>query len=875
MHCPPKLFLRFFRWFCHRKMVDYIEGDLMEVYERRIKQSGKRKADLRFIIDVLLLFRPGIIRPAGGYKNLNVYRMYKSYFKIAGRNLVRNQGYSFVNIGGLAIGMTVAILIGLWIFDELSFNKYYQHYESIGQVWAGGTNPETSAIEGNISVQFPAAATLRNNYGHYFKHVLTAWWITDYTLSVSDNSFIRTGEFIDGGILDMLSLKMIKGSHLSLSDPHSIVLSKSTAESIFGDEDPMNKMLKIDNRIDVQVTGVYEDIPRNNHFSEVDFFSPWPLWVSSNNWIKHAEDNWDNRSFNIYVQLQPRVTTEEVNAAIHDFYYENSPEQFLDEFKKYKSFAQVIPMSSWHLYTEFENGKPAGGRITFVWLFGIVGVFVLFLACINFINLSTARSEKRARETGIRKAVGSVRAQLVGQFLTESFLMACVAFLLSAILLLLSLSWFNEIADKDIRVPIDSPIFWGVIVALLLITSFMAGLYPAFYLSSFQPVKVLKGTFRPGRLAALPRKILVVVQFTVSVVLIVGTIVVYRQIQHARNRPIGYNRENLISIRMTDPSFNSKYEVVRNELFNTGFVEETAFSDNPLTMAWNNYGGFDWKGKDPDKDSDFTVCYVSDTYGQTVNWQLVEGRDFNKFLASDSSAIIINESAARYMNLEDPVGKYLTDGAGAKLQIIGVAKDLIMNSPYEPVKQTIFTWNRYASSNILIKIKETAPAAEAVAGIEKVFQRIVPTAGFDYKFVDDEYAKKFSQEERIGKLAGTFTILAVFISVLGLFGLASFVAEQRTKEIGIRKVVGASVFNVWTMLSKDFVVLVIISCTIAVPTAWYFMGAWLTKYQYRTEISWWIILASCLGTVFITLLTVSYQAIRAATMNPVTSLRSE
>lgn len=801
--------------------------------------------------------------------------MYKSYFKIAGRNLVRNQGYSFVNIGGLAIGMTVAILIGLWIFDELSFNKYYQHYESIGQVWAGGTNPETSAIEGNISVQFPAAATLRNNYGHYFKHVLTAWWITDYTLSVSDNSFIRTGEFIDGGILDMLSLKMIKGSHLSLSDPHSIVLSKSTAESIFGDEDPMNKMLKIDNRIDVQVTGVYEDIPRNNHFSEVDFFSPWPLWVSSNNWIKHAEDNWDNRSFNIYVQLQPRVTTEEVNAAIHDFYYENSPEQFLDEFKKYKSFAQVIPMSSWHLYTEFENGKPAGGRITFVWLFGIVGVFVLFLACINFINLSTARSEKRARETGIRKAVGSVRAQLVGQFLTESFLMACVAFLLSAILLLLSLSWFNEIADKDIRVPIDSPIFWGVIVALLLITSFMAGLYPAFYLSSFQPVKVLKGTFRPGRLAALPRKILVVVQFTVSVVLIVGTIVVYRQIQHARNRPIGYNRENLISIRMTDPSFNSKYEVVRNELFNTGFVEETAFSDNPLTMAWNNYGGFDWKGKDPDKDSDFTVCYVSDTYGQTVNWQLVEGRDFNKFLASDSSAIIINESAARYMNLEDPVGKYLTDGAGAKLQIIGVAKDLIMNSPYEPVKQTIFTWNRYASSNILIKIKETAPAAEAVAGIEKVFQRIVPTAGFDYKFVDDEYAKKFSQEERIGKLAGTFTILAVFISVLGLFGLASFVAEQRTKEIGIRKVVGASVFNVWTMLSKDFVVLVIISCTIAVPTAWYFMGAWLTKYQYRTEISWWIILASCLGTVFITLLTVSYQAIRAATMNPVTSLRSE
>jgi ABC-type antimicrobial peptide transport system permease subunit len=856
-------------------MQGYIEGDLMEMYERRLEKVGKRRADIMFVIDVLLLFRPGIFRSAGEHRNPNTYGMYKSYFKIGWRNLARNRGYSFINIGGLAIGMTVVILIGLWIYDELSFNKYYQNYESIGQLWAGETNPETSVVEGNISVQYPVAATLRNKYGHYFKHVLMAWWITDYTLSIDDNNFIRTGEFIEGGALDMLSLKMLQGSHESLSDPHSIILSKSAAASIFGDKDPMNKSLRIDNRIEVQVTGVYEDIPRNNHFSEVDFFSPWSLWVSTNGWIKQAEYNWDNRSFNIYVQLRPNVNIEEVNTVIRDFYFRNSPEKFLEEFKKYQTFAQIIPMRAWHLYTEFEDGKPTGGRITFVWLFGIIGVFVLFLACINFVNLSTARSERRARETGIRKAIGSARAQLISQFLSESFLVTLVAFLISAILVALTLPWFNELADKDIILPIDNPVFWAAIITCLILTSLMAGFYPAFYLSSFQPVKVLKGIAMFGRFAALPRKLLVIIQFTVSVSLIIGTIVVYRQIQHARDRPIGYDRNNLISIRMTDPALRNKYDLVRNELLNTGFVTETAFSDNPLTLAWNNYGGFEWEGKDPNMDSDFTVCYISDNYGAAVRWQIVAGRDFDKLLASDSSAIIINEAAVRYTNLGNPIGEYITNGNGEKLQIIGVVRDLIMQSPYEPVKQTIFTWHKYAASNMIIRMKETAHAAVAVAAIENVFKKIVPSAAFDFKFVDDEFARKFSQEERIGKLARTFAVLAVFISVLGLFGLSSFVAEQRTKEIGVRKVMGASVLDLWAMLSKDFVALVMISCLVAVPTIWYLMEAWLLKYQYRTELSWWIILPCCLGTIILTMMTVSYQAIRAATVNPVKSLRSE
>lgn len=870
---PPRKPLAFLRWFCRADCIEEIEGDLTEIFIKEHK-AFPRSAKWKFTLRVLRYFRPEFIRSFKIHQPGSM-SMYRSHFRFGWRNLTRNWGYSFINIGGLAMGMTVAMLIGLWVYDELSFNRYYVNHNSIGQIWAGGTDPETSVIDGNISIQYGVAPVLRNNYQHYFKHVLLAWWITDYTLTSEDNNFTRKGEFIDGGALDMLSLKMLKGTYGSLNDPHSIILSRSTAEAIFGTEDPTNKTLKIDNRIDVQVTGVYEDIPKNNNFSEVDFFSPWSLWVSSNSWIRQAEDNWDNRSFNVYVQLQPYTSMAEASAAIHDLYVTNLPDDYKKEAQKYKSFAQVVPMDKWHLYNEFENGKPSGGRITFVWLFGMAGVFVLLLACINFINLSTARSEKRAKETGIRKAIGSLKAQLVGQFLSESFLVVLIAFVFASVFALLALPSFNQLADKDVSMPFDNLVFWGLVVLFLIITSFMAGLYPAFYLSSFQPAKILKGPRRSGSAASLPRKILVVVQYSVTVVLIIGTAVVYQQIQHARNRPIGYDRESLISIRMTDPVFRSKYEVVKSELSNGGYVEETAFADNPLTMAWNSYGGFAWKGKDPNIDSHFTVCYISDNYGKAIKWEVADGRDFNINMASDSSAIIINESAVRYMNLKNPVGEYIRDGDGKELKIIGVVKDLIMQSPYEPVKQTIFTWNKYAASNIFIRMKATGHTADALEAIEKTFKRIVPSAAFDYQFVDEAYAKKFIQEERIGKLAGIFAILAICISSLGLLGLAAFVAEQRTKEIVIRKVMGASVGNLWRMLSSDFVVLVIISCAIAIPIAHYLLNNWLQKYQYRTEITWWIFLFTILGAIVITLLTVSFQAIKVAMTNPVKNLRSE
>jgi len=807
--------------------------------------------------------------------------MYKSHFKIGWRKLIRNKGYSFINIGGLATGMTVAMLIGLWINDELSFNKYHKNYESIAQIWRGGVDPATSAIVGGHAVQYPLAPVLRSDYQRYFKNVVRAWWVGDFTLTIDGKKIAKIGEFIEEGALEMFSLNMIQGNNQSLHDPHSIILSESTAVALFGDEDPIHKTMTINNTIDVQVVGIYEDIPKNSRFGVVQFFAPWTMLEELQPDLKNRNTDWDNNNLMVFVQLQPGVTPEETNAAIKDVYYKYMPKDFLATVNKYKPFVKVIPMSKWHLYSEFKDGEPVGGRITFVWLFGIVGVFVLLLACINFMNLSTAQSEKRSKEVGVRKVMGSARPQLVTQFLSESFIVVILAFVWSIILVSLLQPSFNTLADKDIRLPFANPIFWAIATAFIFLTGFMAGVYPAFYLSSFQPAKVLKGVFHFGRFAALPRKMLVVVQFTVSVVLIIGTLVVYQQVQFARNRPVGYDRKGLVTISMNDPAYQDKEEILRTELLRTDVISDVAFSSSPMTEIWNTTGGYEWKGKDPNIEGEFVRCRVTSEYGKTVGWKVIAGRDFSRDMATDATdAIIISRKAAEYMGFADPIGQTLTDvdefGKHKWTRtIIGVVDDIIMESPYEPVMQAIFLPPSGPSALLHIRIHPEVSATEALPVVESTLAKIVPSALFEYKFVDEEYAAKFSQEQRVGKLAGIFAVLAIFISCLGLFGLSSFVAEQRTKEIGIRKVMGAGVSTIWQMLSKDFVLLVSISCIIAVPIGYYLMNTWLQKYEYRTQISWWLLISTCIGAVVITIVTVSFQSIRAAMMNPVRSLRSE
>jgi len=856
--------------------MDDIEGDLIEVYRKRIRKNGKRNADIRFIIDVLLLFRPGIIKPVDGYQNLTNYGMYKSYFKIGWRNLVKNKGYSFINIGGLAMGMAVAMFIGLWIYDELEFNMYHKNYDSIARVMRNlNMNGETLSTP---ILPNALGDELRTKYGNHFKHVVMTALAHDHIVSAGETKLSLRGGFIETAGPEMFTLKMLQGFRSGLNDPHSILISQSAAKALFGDDDPMGKLLKIDNsdRMDVKVTGVYEDLPYNSDFHGMKFYAPFDLAFSANEWMQNV--SFTNDFLNIYVAIGDHSTFESASGQIRD--------AILNNVREDKGYVSVNPqlalhrMKDWHLRSEWKNGVMAGGAIQIVWLFGFVGGFVLLLACINFMNLSTARSEKRAKEVGIRKAVGSARTQLMNQFFSESFLVVGLAFVVALVVVSTSLTWFNELAGKQMEMPWTNIYFWLSSFVFILFTGLLAGSYPALYLSSFNAVKVLKGSIRVGRLASVPRKVLVVTQFTVSVTLIIGTIIVHQQIQFAKARPVGYSREGLLMVPMTTPEFYGKHDVLFTELKNTGAVLEMAESSGSPTGIQYENGGFDWNGKDPAFVPQWATVTVTADYGKTLGWQFVSGRDLSRDIASDSAGFIINEAAAKLLGFKNPVGETIRwqNGWRSKYNsftVIGVTKDMVMKSPYAPPVPSVFFLSKQGTNSINIRINPQTSTAEALPKIEAVFKKIIPSAPFGYRFADQEYALKFAAEERVGKLATVFAVLAILISCLGLFGLASFVAEQRTKEIGIRKVVGASVFNLWKMLSKDFVVLVVISCLIAIPIAYYFLGEWLKNYEYRTEMSWWIFAVTSIAALVITLLTVSYQAVKAALMKPVNSLRSE
>ncbi len=793
--------------------------------------------------------------------------MFQNYFKIAWRNLVKSKGYSAINIGGLAVGMAVAMLIGLWIWDELSYNKHFKNYNRIAQVMQHVTyNGEIGTQNSNPYLMSEA---IRAKYGSNFKYVVQASWNFGHTLAYGENKFAKAGTFFEPEAPELFSLNMLHGTRAGLKEPYSIMLSESVAKTLFGDADPINKVIKMDNKVDVKVTGVYEDFPYSSSFKDILYMLPWSLYLVQNPWIKEMENPWGSNFTQTFALLADGAEMATASQKIKNVKLEN-----LDDFeKRHKPVVFLHPMRDWHLRSDFKNGINTGGRIEYVWLFGIIGVFVLLLACINFMNLSTARSEGRAREVGVRKAIGSMRRQLVIQFFSESYLVVIMAFVLSLILVLAALPLFNEVADKKLTLLWTNPFFWLLGLGVCLFTGLMAGSYPALYLSSFQPVKVLKGTFRAGRLASLPRQVLVVLQFAVSVILVIGTIVVYQQIQHAKNRAIGYSRESLVYTWQNEVIF-SKYEALRNELKGGNVIVEMAQSTSPTTAFYSTNGGFDWEGKDPAQAVDFPNNAVSYEYGKVIGWKLKEGRDFSRDFATDSAAFILNESAVKYIGLKDPVGKVIK-WEDKPFTVIGVVKDMLTESPYEPVRASLFHIASEQESVMLFKISPALTPANAVSKLETTFKKYDPASVFEFQFVDEDFAKKFNEEKRIGTLATVFAILAIFISCLGLFGLASFVAEQRTKEIGIRKVLGATVANLWQLLSKQFVLLVCISLLIAIPAAYYFMQAWLQHYSYRTGLPWWIFGAAGAGALAITLLTVSFQAIKAANANPVKSLRTE
>ena len=792
--------------------------------------------------------------------------MLKNYFKTAWRNLIKNKIYSFINIGGLAVGMAVAMLIGLWIYNELSINKHFKNYASLYQVIRHQSN------EGEIATSwvtpFPMANELKSKYSD-FKAVAMCDGGGRHSLEKGDKKVMKDGFFIGEEAINMFSFNILYGDKNPLHDPYSIILTDETARILFNTTNAVGKIVKLDNAHDLKVTAVVAKQPKNSSIV-FDYLLPWNLQESIYPDTKNYVSDWGNDSWRTFVQLNDNANVESVNAKIKDVLLNH----FADDKPMQASRPEIelFPMSKWALYTDFENGKNVGGYIKYVRLFGTLGLIVLLIACINFMNLCTARSSKRAKEIGIRKAVGSLRKQLIAQFLSESMLITIIAFLLSLVIVFFALPYFNKLTNKDMSLFIANPLFWSLIIAFTLLTGLVAGSYPALYLSSFNPVKVLKGKVNTGKGSALPRKVLVVIQFASSVVLMVGTIIIYQQIQHGKDRPIGYVKNGLISVNYSS-GMNKNFNALQNDLLATGVIHSVCKSNSPATENWCSQNGWEWKGSKPgDKTTGINTIATEYNFIKTLGIKLIAGRDFSADYSTDSVAVILNQAAVNLMQLKNPVGETIKWN-GQSRTIIGVVPDLQMESPFQSVSPMIIKFSKDWMNSLIVRINPNVSMSKAINVVKPIFEK--HNSQFEYQFADEEYAKKFNYETLVANLAAVITIIAIFISCLGLFGLASYMAEQRTKEIGVRRVLGASVPYIWRLLSKDFVVLVLIACTIAVPIAWYLMNDWLKTYEYKINIGFSVFALVIATSVVITLLTISFQSIKAAMANPVKGLRTE
>jgi putative ABC transport system permease protein len=785
--------------------------------------------------------------------------MFKNYLKITWRNLLKNKSFTSINIAGLAVGMASAALILLWVQNEVSYDQFHQNKDRLyqmynrsvfdGKLWCWGTTPK------------PMMKALKQDY----PQVEQAARInsTNFLFTLGDKHLNLPGYFTDPDFLTMFSFPLIKGNpKIALNSMNNIVITEKTAKKLFGNEDAMGKTVKIDSVDFFTVTGVMKDLPNNTDF-DFEYLMPWSYWEKLN---KSEDKNWGNNSVQTFAVLKPGVTEASINSRVKDITRSHSDIKDIDVF--------MHPATKWRLYSKFENGKIVGGRIDIIKLFSVIAGFILLIACINFMNLSTARSEKRAKEVGIRKVVGASKSSLIAQFLGESIMIALIAGIVALIIIELSLPAFNNLTQKHLFVPFSSPSFWLIVLSFILFTGVVSGSYPALYLSSFMPVKVLKGTFKAANAAFSPRKILVVTQFTFAIVLIISTIIVRQQLEFAQNRDTGYKKNNLVYTIMQG-NIEKNYALIRNELLTSGAATAVTKTSAPMTEGWSDTWGFTWDGKNEKEKLDFNLFNVDGDFTKTMGLKIVDGRDIDiKTYPSDSLAVLLNQAAVKVMGFKQPLGQVLRYD-NKKMVVVGVVKDFILQSPYEPVKPMIIQGPKSWFNVIHFKLNEKNTTAENLKLAEAVFKKFNSEYPFEYHFVDEEYTKKFADEQRIGVLASLFAGLTIFISCLGLFGLATYMAQNRIKEIGVRKVLGASVMGVTTMLSKDFLKLVGIAFLFATPIAIYFMHDWLQHYSYRVDISVWVFAIAAFLTTLISIITVSFQAIKAALANPVKSLRSE
>jgi ABC-type antimicrobial peptide transport system permease subunit len=790
--------------------------------------------------------------------------MVKNFFKVAYRNLSRNKSFSILNIAGLAIGMASAVLILLWIQNEVNFDRFHEKTNRIYVMYSReGYNGKIDAWPRTPALMAPA---LKKDYPEVEDAV--RFNVVYFLLTSDEKHFNVGGAFADPGFLSMFSFPLLEGNKKNaLNNNYGIVLTEKLAVKLFGNGDPMGKMVRIDSTDNFTVTGVLKDLPNNTELS-FEYLLPWS-YVTQLGWDK--DQTWSYTNAGTYVLLKPGAS-----GSVFDTKVRNIVKNHVEEGDGSAREVFTQPLSREHLYSKSENGKLVGGRIEMVRLFSIIAVFILLVACINFMNLSTARSEKRALEVGIRKVVGAQRSSLIIRFFGESILFTVIAFILAIGIVELSLKSFDDLVGVPLYINFGNVQFWLFAIGFILFTGISAGIYPAFYLSAFRPGKVLKGIFKNANALITPRKILVIVQFTFAVILIISTIIVERQIQYALNRDAGYNRKDLIYI-FTQGDMNKHYDLIKHDLVSTGAATSVTKTFSPITRVWGTMSGLSWNGSTgADKKLNFLQFEVDADFVKTTGAELLQGRDIDiKKFPTDSTAMLLNEAAVKMMNLKDAVGTIITKDDGTVCHVVGVIKDFIIESPYEDIKPMIIQGPSREFGVIHIKLNPANTTAIDLAKAEKIFKQYNPQFPFEYVFADEAYARKFGDEQQQGTLAALFAGLAIFISCLGLFGLAAYIAESRTKEIGVRKVLGASVVSVIGLLSKDFIKLVIISILVASPVAWYIMHSWLQDFSYRVNISWWIFFIAGLVAVFIALAAISFHAIRAAIENPVKALRSE
>jgi len=790
--------------------------------------------------------------------------MIRNFIKTMWRSLVKNRTYSFLNIGGLAIGIACASLIFLWVEDEVNFDSNNAKKDRLYIVRENQkydtyvfTHSSTPGVMGPVmQAELPGIAnTCRASENE-----------TSLLFASGDKSVLASGKYVEPSLFSMFTLPFVQGNAGSaFSQLHSLVITEKTAIKFFGnDKNIIGKNLRVDNKQDYVVTGVLKDLPANSSL-QFEWLMPFKIYYDQSPWLH----SWGNNSLSTYVELKPGVSPQTLNKVLYNYIEKREPTSITHLF--------LFSMNNWHLYDQFDSGKmTGGGMIENVHLFTLIAWIIIFIACINFMNLATARSEKRAREVGVRKVLGAAKKWLIIQFISEAIFLALLAAIIAMVIVALVLPGFNTLVQKQLTLGLDQPLHWIILVAITLICGLVAGSYPSLYLSSFNPVMVLKGIKLKDSWAAYVRKGLVIMQFTVSIILIISTIIVYQQIQHIKSRQLGFNKDNLVEMGLQG-DMAKNFNVIKQDLLNTGYISDAALADHSIIYGGNNTSGLTWEGKPPGSQVLVSQRYVTPEYVNTTGLTILEGRNLTVADTGQPLRMLVTQSMERLLGKGSAIGKRVHgEGDTTSATVVGVVNDYVYGNMYGKPDPVMFFSSPPQNNTVMYaRIKQQADIERTLASMRNILKKDNPAYPFDYRFVDDQFNQMFTSEMLVSKLSRVFASLAIIISCLGLFGLAAYTAERRTKEIGIRKVLGASVTGLAGLLSKDFLQLVLLSCVIAFPVAYWAMHDWLKKYQYRIAINWWVFIIAGVTAVVIAIVTVSFQSIKAALANPVKSLRSE